>query len=167
MWVKTIAAAGTPESLTDFAITSITQSGGIATVTTTLAAHRLVTGDQVTIRSATQTEFNGKFAITVTGANTFTYQVPNPSVTTVTGTPVGNVRLLFRKAVLLGYKVLRTTANVGSVYFGVESTNDTQPWELISGGIDVIEAPTGASRDLARVYGDTVNAGDGFVVEIS
>lgn len=63
---------------TNLAITSITRSGSTATATTT-ANHNLETGDYVTIKNAAETEYNGTYSITSTGANTFTY--------TVSGTP--------------------------------------------------------------------------------
>lgn len=50
---------------------SITSSGTTATVTHT--DHGLKTGDYVTIAGATEAVFNTTAAITVTGANTYTY----------------------------------------------------------------------------------------------
>lgn len=66
-------------------ITTITWSGGTATVTTS-APHGFATGDRVTIAGQTPTGYNGTYAITVTGATTFTYAlVSNPGVQTVAG----------------------------------------------------------------------------------
>lgn len=53
-------------------VSSISHSGGTATVTTS-AAHGYVTGADVTIAGANETEFNGRFSITKTGDTTFTY----------------------------------------------------------------------------------------------
>jgi len=53
-------------------VTSISHSDGTATVTTS-AAHGYVTGADVTIAGANETEFNGRFSITKTGDTTFTY----------------------------------------------------------------------------------------------
>jgi hypothetical protein len=64
-------------------VTSITRSGTTATVTAT--AHALLTGDTVTIAGADQAEYNGSFAITRTGADTFTYTVPGTPATPATG----------------------------------------------------------------------------------
>lgn len=69
------------------AITSITRSSSTATVTTT-APHGLATGDVVVVSGATETEYNGDFSITVTGASTFTYAVSGTPATPATGTPV-------------------------------------------------------------------------------
>lgn len=54
------------------AITSITNSGTTATLTTT-APHLRYTGETVTVSGATPAAYNGTFVITATGANTFTY----------------------------------------------------------------------------------------------
>ena len=53
-------------------VTSISHSDGTATVTTS-TAHGYVTGADVTIAGANESEFNGRFSITKTGDTTFTY----------------------------------------------------------------------------------------------
>jgi len=76
-----------------FAITSITQAAGIATVTTT-TAHGLATGDTVMIGTATESGYNISGIVTVTGTNTFTYLVASGTSSPATGTPRGlNVSL--------------------------------------------------------------------------
>jgi len=69
----------------DLAITSITSASTTATVTTT-AAHGMATGDIVTIRGADQSEYNGTYSITVTGASTFTYTFASSGTSPATGT---------------------------------------------------------------------------------
>ena len=71
------------------AVTSITQSAGTATVTTT-AAHGFTTADTIwlTIAGATPAAYNGTFLCTVTGASTFTYVVPSGTSSPATGTIV-------------------------------------------------------------------------------
>lgn len=66
-------------------VTSITRSSTTATVTTSID-HGYTTGDSVVIAGATQTDYNGVFAITVTGDTTFTYAVANSPATPATGT---------------------------------------------------------------------------------
>lgn len=69
------------------AITSITWSGSVATVTAT-APHGFTTSDtlQLTIAGVTPAGYNGTFLATVTGASTFTYPlVSNPGSETVPG----------------------------------------------------------------------------------
>lgn len=65
-------------------ITGITRSG--STATATKVAHGYSTDDWLTISGATQTEYNGTFKITVTGADTFTYTVAGTPATPATGT---------------------------------------------------------------------------------
>jgi hypothetical protein len=69
------------------AITSITQTGGTATVTTT-AAHGLETGDLMVIRGAQPDEYNKVATATVTGGSTFTYPVDSGLSSPATATPV-------------------------------------------------------------------------------
>lgn len=63
---------------------SITSSGTTATVT--YNAHGYSTGDTIVISGATQTEYNGAYVITVTGANTFTYTFAGSATSPATGT---------------------------------------------------------------------------------
>ena len=66
-------------------ITSITRAGTTATATTA-SDHTLGNGQFATIRDAVETEYNGTFQITVTGADTFTYEVAGSPTTPATGT---------------------------------------------------------------------------------
>jgi hypothetical protein len=89
----TIGTTGAPLTLdfplgTDVSVTSITRSSTTATVTAT--AHGFTTGDQVNIRGAVQTDYNGDFLVTVTDANTFTYTVSGSPTTPATGTIIAN-----------------------------------------------------------------------------
>jgi hypothetical protein len=89
----TIGTTGAPLTLdftlgTDVSVTSITRSSTTATVTAT--AHGFTTGDQVNIRGAAETDYNGDFIVTVTDANTFTYTVSGSPATPATGTIIAN-----------------------------------------------------------------------------
>jgi hypothetical protein len=89
----TIGTTGAPLTLdftlgTDKTVTSITRASTTATVTAT--AHGFTTGDQINIRDADQTDYNGDFIVTVTGANTFTYTVSGSPATPATGTIIAN-----------------------------------------------------------------------------
>jgi hypothetical protein len=89
----TIGTTGAPLTLdftlgTDKTVTSITRASTTATVTAT--AHGFTTGDQVNIRGAVQTDYNGDFLVTVTDANTFTYTVSGSPATPATGTIIAN-----------------------------------------------------------------------------
>lgn len=73
-------------NLSTAAVTSITSSGSVATVTTT-ANHGAATGQNVTIHGATQDAYNGTWPIVVTGVNTFTYlfgSATSPATGTIT-----------------------------------------------------------------------------------
>jgi hypothetical protein len=89
----TIGTTGAPLTLdftlgTDRTVTSITRASTTATVTAT--AHGFTTGDQVNIRGAAETDYNGDFIVTVTDADTFTYTVSGSPATPATGTIIAN-----------------------------------------------------------------------------
>lgn len=56
-------------------ISTITRggTGNLTATVTTSAAHGLVTGNQITVSGATESNYNGTYVITVTGSTTFTY----------------------------------------------------------------------------------------------
>lgn len=64
---------------------SLTRSGTTVTANTP-TPHRLATGMSTTISGAVETAYNGTFSVTVTGANSFTYQVAGAPATPATGT---------------------------------------------------------------------------------
>lgn len=66
-------------------VSSITRSGSTATANTP-TPHRLATGMSMTISGAVETDYNGTFPVTVTGANSFTYQIVGAPTTPATGT---------------------------------------------------------------------------------
>lgn len=71
---------------------SIVQSGGTATVTHT--AHGRTTGDEMRVKGAAESEYNGVHIITVTGANTYTYVVDSGAASPATGSPVASLVLI-------------------------------------------------------------------------
>lgn len=66
-------------------VSSISRSGGTATVTTA-TAHGLNAGNSTTIAGANETDYNGTFVVTVVSSLVFTYTVPNTPATPATGT---------------------------------------------------------------------------------
>lgn len=66
-------------------INTMTHNAGTVTVTTAVT-HNLRTYGRQTISGANESGYNGEFIITVTGANTFTYQAAGITVTPATGT---------------------------------------------------------------------------------
>lgn len=65
-------------------ISSLTRSGTTA-IAETDVEHLLATGMSLTMSGAAQAEYNGTFAITVTAANEFTYQITGSPATPATG----------------------------------------------------------------------------------
>jgi len=79
-----IDAAG---EIYEAAVTSLTQSVGTATCTTT-AVHGLVTGDKVVIRGAQPDGYNKVATTTVSSTTVFTYTVDSGLSSPATGTPI-------------------------------------------------------------------------------
>lgn len=73
------------DGYTALSVTSITRSGSTATVTTG-SAHGLVSDQWATIAGAVESDYNGRFKITVTSTTVFTYTVANSPSTPATGT---------------------------------------------------------------------------------
>ncbi len=71
------------------AVTSITRSGGTATVTS--FQHTYTAGDQVIITGANQPEYNGRFTVGGVTVSTFTYTVSGSPATPATGALVSHV----------------------------------------------------------------------------
>ena len=69
---------------------SITRSSSTATVTTG-SSHGWSTGNWVTIAGAGESQYNGTFKITKTGATTFTYAVPGTPSTPASGTKTARI----------------------------------------------------------------------------
>ena len=72
---------------TSKAISLLTQTGGVATVTVADTSS-ITNGSRVTIRGATQTSYNGTFSVNVISLTQFTYAVPNNPASPATGTIV-------------------------------------------------------------------------------
>lgn len=89
-----IAVANVPLVLSfalavDVGISTITYAGTTATATTA-TPHGYATGNLVNIRGATQSQYNGDFTITVTGASSFTYTMASAPSSNATGTMYAN-----------------------------------------------------------------------------
>lgn len=110
-------------------VTSITSSGSTATFTST-TNHGLVTGDEIVISGATQTEYNGTFTVTKTGDTTFTFTVAGTPATPATGTILANqVDSTVRGIVYLdGTYYVMTPA--GSIYGS--NLEDASAWSALN-----------------------------------
>lgn len=80
LYIRQTGFTGTTAS----SVTSITQTGGLATVTQT--AHGYDDFDLVKIAGATPAAYNGNFRIKVVDANSYTYAVPSGTASPATGT---------------------------------------------------------------------------------
>lgn len=86
VFVETAATIASGE-IFEAAVTSLTQSAGTATCTTT-AVHGLATNDYVVIRGAQPDGYNKVAQVTVSSTTVFTYSVDSGLSSPATGTPV-------------------------------------------------------------------------------
>jgi hypothetical protein len=116
---------------------TITRSGSTATVSLP-SAHLLSSGATVEIQGANQTEYNGRFTCTVTGANTFTYPVTGTPATPATGnlcfsgqetTNYNNNRVLVEKCEFRGFRRALYTERCGGDVRMVFSRFNSIMWE--------------------------------------
>lgn len=80
-----LSVAQTGQAVANVGVSSITRSGATATVTTS-ADHTIVNGQYVTVSGANESDYNGSFQATVTGADTFEYEVSGSPSSPATGT---------------------------------------------------------------------------------
>lgn len=85
------------------AVTSITQTAGTATVTST-TPHQLITGDVAIIAGANETEYNGSKTVTVLTSTTFTFTVDSSTTSPATGTITSRPPYESRKLNFRDYK---------------------------------------------------------------
>jgi len=110
--MATTPATNATANGTAYAITSITNTGTGALVTTA-AAHNLYTGNIITVTGATPSAYNGTFAITRQSATTFTYAlVSNPG---------GDATVVGSYSVAVA--ALSTISNTGTTANAVTATN--------------------------------------------
>jgi hypothetical protein len=113
----TYTMASTPSSNatangTSYAITSITNTGTGALVTTA-SAHNLYTGNIITVAGATPSQYNGTFAITRQSSTTFTYALLT--------NPGGDATVVGTYSVAVA--ALSTISNTGATANAVTATN--------------------------------------------
>ena len=98
------------------ALTSITHSGTTATATTQQPV-AFVSGEVVVIAGATPTVYDGSFAITSTGSNTFTYTLPSTPSASASGSGMSatNGTLYTQPITISTTTVLQATMVVGGI----------------------------------------------------
>lgn len=161
--IVTAAASGTPVNLTTVTLTALRQADGVA-LATVGAAHGFLAGDSLTIAGAAETGYNGTVEVlSVPSTTTFTFRVARETAAVASGTITAKGELYFRRALFLGNKAART-ANTGTVYLGLESTNDSQVLPITTGAERTLEAVTGARLSLADLWLDVATNADGVVI---
>ena len=85
----TIANTSTVLAVNTYSVT-LTNSGTVATASHT--GHNLVTGDQVIISGANESQYNGTFTVTVLDDNTYEYTMSSSPSSNATGTTVANTK---------------------------------------------------------------------------
>lgn len=125
----TIGVTGAPLTLdftlgTDKSVTGITRVS--TTVTATVTAHGYSNGDQINIRGADQTEYNGDFLISNVTTDTFDYTVSGSPATPATGTIIANAAPVVRDS----YDGGLYAAGV----FASQNYDNANEWIALAGG---------------------------------
>jgi hypothetical protein len=117
------------------AVTSVTRSNNVATVTTT-TPHGYITGADVTIKGANESAYNGRVNITVLDEVTFTYHCVGSPTTPATGTIKCSNNSLYWKALgdrlTLGAGALTSAGTTATVNYTAHGLSVGQ-WVTISG----------------------------------
>lgn len=120
-------------------ISTLTRSGSIVTATLT-SEHVLANGVEVVVSGATEPEYNGTYAVTVTSTLTFEYTITGTPTTPATGAPVYDVDIA---SVSIEATTTGTDTNLESgaqVSFDVPITGADDPgivqFDGLTGGAD-------------------------------
>lgn len=136
--------------------TTLTRSTTTATFTAT-AAHRLATGQYVTIAGATPAAYNGDFQVTVTGATTFTYTM----LSTPSGSGSGSMTATFTPHAQ--WAVIHASSdNTADLYIGPDVNCDLYP--IQAGSFYTLPVPGGAKFDLSDWYVKSTGTSQAYTV---
>ena len=138
----------------DKSISSIARGGfGNLTATATLTAHGYATDDYVNIRGADQSQFNGNFIITVTGANTFTYTMTADPGISASGTLLANRGPVIQNTYIGGI--------IGAGIYSSPRLDNSNEYIVLAGPNACYLWRDGASlQTIAYPTTDTIVAGD-------
>lgn len=147
-------------SATTIILSSLTQSGGVATATTP-NSHNLASAVPVTISGANEAEYNGVPAITVTGPTTFTYPVAGAPASPATGTisasfTTGAVSVEASAPGAAGNQDADTELALQSPIAGVDNELYVT-YGAIGGGVDTESDTALRARFLDRLQNPTAN----------
>ena len=151
IYASTAIATITAQSLS---VTSLTRVGSIVTAIT-LVNHNLASNVPVTMSGAVETEYNGLVTITVTGLNSFTYDIVGSPTTPATGTLLADFTAASVpvQSVDLGADVnqdLDAILSLQSPIAGVDNSASVDFGEL-GGGVDEESDPDNKIRLLDRI----------------
>lgn len=138
----------------DKSISSIARGGvGNLTATATLPAHGYATDDYVNIRGAAQSQYNGNFIITFTGANTFTYTLPADPGISASGTLIANRGPVIQNTYIGGI--------IGAGIYSSPRLDNSNEYIVLAGPNACYLWRDGASlQTIAYPTTDTIVAGD-------
>jgi hypothetical protein len=125
------ASNATVDKITERDVSSITRSGSTATATVT--AHGYISGQTINIRGAAQSQYNGNFAVTVTGANTFTYTVlgtPATPATLADSSPRIECKEAFQFQEIVDPKLSEIGGNYTGALVHLLGSGDTQSYGM-------------------------------------
>jgi Bacterial Ig-like domain (group 3) len=126
--ITTNTTLGTVTLSSGLFVTSLTRSGTTATVT----LNGQVTSTEYNIQGASPSGYDGTFAVSITGANTFTYTVPNTLTTPATGTiqafalGISSATATFKTTTLAGGNPTAVGHTITAIYNG----DNTAPFPL-------------------------------------
>lgn len=151
-------------------VTSLTRSGSIVTVTTSIN-HGLASNVSVTISGADQTDYNGDFDITVTGLNTFTYTISTTPTTPATGSILINatyatVEIKSNEAGESLNLQSGTAVSLSSPIAGIDSTGYVA-FDEVGGGTDQESDDSLRDRFLFRVQNPKTPFNESAIVDLA
>lgn len=134
---------------TQIAVSSMTRAGATVTVNTA-TAHNFTTGFIVGIAGADQTDYNGDWSVTVTGASAFTFSIGAATpATPATGTIVAAKGLRL-------FEVYTDSVRAACVY----TDNDNTEHHLLAAGRSAFVCTQGtSSTELAYPAGEIIDPG--------
>jgi len=144
---------------TSVSISSLTRSGTTVTATTT-SNHQFASTQDVTISGAVETGYNGVQEITVTGLDTFTYQIATSPTTPATGTILAAADLASVSVQSVDFGEDQNLASGTQLTFGspLASVDDTAivQYGEVAGGTD-LESDADLRTRIIDIYQNPIS----------
>lgn len=166
--IELTATVGATISAQSISVTSITRSGTVATATTA-SDHKLTSFVPVTISGAAEVEYNVVGAeITVTGPNTFTYEVAGAPASPASGTILAaHVSAVVQvDTTELGASSNLSADTPAKLQSPIVNVDDTMyvAYSGITGGTDAEELPAYIARYLERIRNPVAHFNEADIV---